>query len=130
MTVWSRKRSEQLLVRIEILERRQDAWDEWEAREAWMRVHWQRDHIREVAYATKNDPQHRDVEAWAERDEITRGAKWIGSYFTADDWEQAAYEQELLIEKRERATTVDADPRPYAPQEFSVVHVPERKYGV
>ncbi len=43
---------------------------------------------------------------------------------------QAAYEADLLIEKRARATTVDADPGTYAPQEFSVVHVPERKYGV
>jgi hypothetical protein len=77
-----------------------------------------------------NDPQHADAAAWAERDEITRGAEWIGSFFNADDWDQAAREQELLLQKRAREHYVEADPRPYAPQEFSVVQVPERKYGV
>jgi hypothetical protein len=128
--MWSRRRTQELLIRIEVLERRQEVWDERDAQVAWIEQHWRREHMREVAYLTKHDPEHRNVAAWVERDEITRGARWIGSWFNEDDWEQAAYEQELLLKKYAQTTTVDADPRQYARQEFSVVHVPERKYGV
>ena len=126
----SRRRTQELLIRIEVLERRQEVWDERDAQVAWIEQHWRREHMREIGYATKHDPEHRNAEAWAERDEITRGATWIGAWFNADDWEQAAREQELLIKKYAQTTTVDADPGTYAPQEFSMVHVPERKHGV